>query len=328
LVLVPTRELAYQVSKMYQQLVTGSRDQIRLLTGGQSTTSSLEKKLTTLTIATPGRLVEILSLNPDLLKRIQLLVLDEYDKLLALGFEDQLETILKHVRPSIQRLGFSATKPESEFGQSLFHIESTYILNEAQEKPQSSESLFYLKTSKTKNKLCLEALANKTGQVIIFVKNTAKANHLNGYLKLNGYHCEALHGKLLQKTRSSIYQKFMDKKFDVLVATDLVSRGLDTVKVNTVINFDLPINADIYTHRIGRAGRLKQKNTILNFASPEDFIPLKKIEKGLGRVLIADNRYNQRETWLKSSRYKHQQKIQREQRLKEIKIKQGLEEGP
>ena len=117
-----------------------------------------------------------------------------------------------------------------------------------------------METSKTKNKLCLEYLKNKTDQTIVFVKNTAKANHLNGYLKLNKIACETLHGKLLQKVRDNVYQDFMDKKFPVLIATDLASRGLDTLKVNLVINYDLPINSDTYIHRIGRSGRKNQKS--------------------------------------------------------------------
>lgn len=324
-IIVPSRELSYQISKMIQNLIKGSRENIRLMTGGKSKTSQKGDRSTQITIATPGRLIEHLSKNPSFLKDTQLLVLDEYDKLLALGFEEQLSSILSYLNPKAQRVGFSATHIESQFANEIFKDPGILTFEEDHPNSPILEKIYYLKSPKTKNKLCLEALNNQSGQVIIFVKNTAKANHLKGYLNLHNIPCETLHGKLLQKMRNKIYQKFMDKKIPILVATDLASRGLDTLKVDTVINFDLPQNAEIYIHRKGRAGRLKQTSYVYNYASPEDYLPLKKIEQGLNGPLPVGDNFNNREAWWKSAHQMHKQKVQKEKRLHEIKVKQGLE---
>jgi superfamily II DNA/RNA helicase len=326
LVLIPTRELAFQVSQMLQQLAPKLHERCVVTVGGKDIGMQLRqiRRNRRLIIATPGRLIDICKRESDLLKNTRILVLDEYDKLLKLGFQPQIREIHKFLEKPVQTMLFSATRPEDEEmvkgTKKTIYIDLTPV-----KKQRTCEEFFYmLKSSRAKNMLCLDELKESFSRVIVFVKNKNKANHVHGYLRLHKIPCQMLHGKMKQPERSRIYQNLMDGRIPVLIATDLASRGLDTLHVDLVINFNLPQSAADYMHRKGRAGRRNRPGLCLSFAGPEEYLHMRNIEKGLPYPIQCHPDYNQKEKWYINAKAHHKKKVRREQRIALIKKEQGL----
>jgi superfamily II DNA/RNA helicase len=326
LVLVPTRELGYQVSQMLQQIDRSARDGLALCIGGHDLDTQrrqLKGDWHTL-IATPGRLLDTLESEPSLLRSVKLAVLDEFDRLIDLGFEEQVGKILQNLPPKRQTLLFSATGendalerlPLGDLGKRHVKLGKSAPLDEA---------FFFLRSNKKKGDLLLEALKSVSGQALVFVANREKANHLNGLMRLRGVPSEALHGDRLQSERAAAYQNFKDGKVRTLVATDLAARGLDIPEVDLVVNYDLPRNFREYVHRSGRTARRSRPGACLSFVGPDDYLALKNIEKEFGAPLPVQEDYADIERWRVDARRAHESKVKAQKKLEFLRREQGLE---
>lgn len=328
LILVPARELGYQVSQMLQALDPRAREGIVLCLGGHDQESQ-QKRLAGewhTVIATPGRLLDNLEQSPGLLRSIRFLVLDEFDRLIDMGFEEQVGRVLARVPKARQTLLFSATGASDALERLPLGELARHHVTAGKSAPLT-EQFYLLKSNRTKNDLLLAALRDAEtsgGQALIFVANREKANHLNGLLRLRGVTSGALHGDRLQSERALTYQGFKDGKLRVLVATDLAARGLDIPEVDLVVNFDLPRNYREYVHRSGRTARRTRPGTCLSFAGPDDYLALRNIQKDFEGPLPLHPDYAQMEAWQKNAKRVHDAKVRAEQRAEFIRREQGL----
>ncbi|MBF0430636.1 MAG: DEAD/DEAH box helicase [Fibrobacteria bacterium] len=324
-ILTPTRELAYQVSQMLRKLSPDLPELCRVFVGGRDVKTdinSIQRDNWKVLIATPGRFIDVFTQYPKALSMVNIQVLDEFDKLLKLGFREQIEQIRNMLPKKHRTWMFSATEPDEYVNEHYPKIQHIHIADH-REKPSCTEQIYYLNTPKTKSRLCIEALKKMNGQTILFVKNREKANHLNGLLKLNKIECHMLHGKLKQGDRAQIFQKLIEGKIKILVATDIAGRGLDTLSLDMIINYSLPLTVEDYIHRKGRAGRLGRPGKCITFASPDEYIPMKKLQDGLDYEIPPHPDYAKKEKWFLSARAKHKKKSRREERIEEIKEKQS-----
>jgi len=293
LILVPTRELAYQVTRMLRDLDPGLEREAVSAIGGHPKESQLRRirEGWRILIATPGRLLEMLGEKSVSLSSVALVALDEFDKLIGMGFTEQVAAVLKAVPARAQKLLLSATGPDApESGAEGAGgtaaspaldpgMDALPMISVSRETGTRSmeEAFYFLKSDRKKGDLLLAELAQTRGQAIVFVGNRVKANHLNGLLRLRGIGCRALHGHLPQAERAEAYTAFRGGEFRVLVATDLAARGLDMPEVDLIVNFDLPRHYKDYVHRTGRAARRGRAGRCASFAGPGEYLAMRNL---------------------------------------------------
>ncbi|WOH38237.1 DEAD/DEAH box helicase [Thalassotalea fonticola] len=284
LILVPTRELAKQVAdsiKSYAVHFNGAIKTVAVFGGVSANTQMLALRGgTDILVATPGRLLDLISSNAIKLDRVKTLVLDEADRMLSLGFTDELSALLTLLPSSKQILLFSATFPEQV--QAL----TQELLNDPVEiQLQSSDASTLVQRVFTVNKGEKTALLayliqqHQWRQVLIFVNAKNSCNHLAEKLSKRGIAAEVFHGDKGQGARSRVLAGFKSGEIEVLIATDIAARGLDIEKLPVVINFDLPRSPSDYMHRIGRSGRAGEVGLALSLIDYEDYHHFKVIEK-------------------------------------------------
>ncbi|MFT4836388.1 MAG: ATP-dependent RNA helicase RhlE [Psychromonas sp.] len=284
LILVPTRELAKQVAdsiKSYAAHLNGAIKTVAVFGGVSANTQMLALRGgTDILVATPGRLLDLISSNAIKLDRVKTLVLDEADRMLSLGFTDELSALLALLPKKKQILLFSATFPAQV--QAL----TQELLNDPVEiQLQSSDASTLVQRVFTVNKGQKTALLahlikqHKWQQALIFVNAKNSCNHLAEKLSKRGINAEVFHGDKGQGARSRVLDAFKAGEIEVLIATDIAARGLDIEKLPVVINFDLPRSPSDYMHRIGRSGRAGEVGLALSLIDHEDFHHFKVIEK-------------------------------------------------
>jgi len=284
LILVPTRELAKQVAdsiKSYAVHFNGEIKTVAVFGGVSANTQMLALRGgTDILVATPGRLLDLISSNAIKLDKVNTLVLDEADRMLSLGFTEELSELLALLPNKKQTLLFSATFPEQV--QTL----TKKLLNEPVEiQLQSSDASTLVQRVFTVNKgektALLAHLINQHQwrQALIFVNAKNSCNHLAEKLSKRGISAEVFHGDKGQGARSRVLDAFKAGEVDVLIATDIAARGLDIEKLPVVINFDLPRSPSDYMHRIGRSGRAGEVGLALSLIDFEDYHHFKVIEK-------------------------------------------------
>jgi len=284
LILVPTRELAKQVAdsiKSYAVHLNGQLKTVAVFGGVSANTQMLALRGgADVLVATPGRLLDLISSNAIKLDRVQTLVLDEADRMLSLGFTDELSQLLALLPSKKQTLLFSATFPEQV--QAL----TQELLNDPVEiQLQSSDSSTLVQRVFTVDKGQKTALLahlikqHQWQQALIFVNAKNSCNHLADKLFKRGINAEVFHGDQGQGARSRVLEAFKAGEIDVLIATDIAARGLDIEKLPVVINFDLPRSPSDYMHRIGRSGRAGEVGLALSLIDFEDYHHFKIIEK-------------------------------------------------
>ena len=354
LILVPTRELAYQVTQMLQALEPSLRGASALAIGGHPKEGQLRRirEGWRILVATPGRLLEMLEERSISLKPVSLTVLDEFDKLIGMGFEDQIAAVLKHVPASSQKLLLSATDHEaptppstespSETGEAAapppppakvsaaaasLGLDKLPLLSVDREAGSRvmDEAFYFLKSNKKKGELLLGELALAKGQAIVFVGNREKANHLNGLLQMKGIGSRVLHGHLRQDERAAAYTEFRAGEFRVLVATDLASRGLDMPQVDLIVNYDLPKHYKDYVHRTGRTARRGRAGRCASFAGPEEYLPMRNLEKEFPGPIPVHPAFAQRDPWFRDAKRIHDNAVKQDDRKSRIRKEQGLE---
>lgn len=284
LVLVPTRELAKQVAdsiKSYAVHFNGAIKTVAVFGGVSANTQMLALRGgSDILVATPGRLLDLISSNAIKLDKVKTLVLDEADRMLSLGFTDELNELLALVPKNKQTLLFSATFPEEV--QTL----TQELLNDPIEiQLQSADASTLVQRVFTVNKgektAVLAHLINQNQwrQALIFVNAKNSCNHLADKLSKRGITAEVFHGDKGQGARSRVLEAFKAGEIEVLIATDIAARGLDIEKLPVVINFDLPRSPSDYMHRIGRSGRAGEVGLALSLIDYEDYHHFKIIEK-------------------------------------------------
>jgi len=279
LVLVPTRELAAQVGEVLQSLLNGlagerqQRPKVAVVFGGVSINPQLMalRGGADMVVATPGRLLDVVAHNALSLGAVQHLVLDEADRLLDLGFADELERVLALLPARRQTLLFSATFPEplQRLATRLMHQpERVDISPEARTPAVIVQRVLAVDASRRTQLLRQLIREHHWERTLVFVASQYAAERLAAKLHQGDIFATSFHGGLSQGARKQTLQEFKQKRWDVLVTTDLAARGLDIEQLPVVVNFDLPRSADDYTHRIGRTGRAGADGLAISLVSP------------------------------------------------------------
>jgi superfamily II DNA/RNA helicase len=290
LILAPTRELAAQVAQSFEKYGVNHRLTVALLIGGVSFDEQLRKldRGADVLIATPGRLLDHFGRGKILLTGVEILVIDEADRMLDMGFIPDIERICKLLPPRRQTLFFSATMPP----------EITRLVNTFLKDPVRVEVAKPATTAKTitqifrycastedweKREVLRELIrAENVKNAIIFCNRKRDVAILLKSLQKHGFNAGALHGDMDQNSRTATLDAFREGRISLLAASDVAARGLDIPDVSHIFNFDVPWQADDYVHRIGRTGRAGKEGRSLTLVTSEDIKQLKDIEKMLG----------------------------------------------
>lgn len=296
LILMPTRELAKQVFTQLRLFTTNSQFKAVLILGGENFNDQVKtlEKDPHFIVATPGRLADHLSQGHFYLNGLELLILDEADRMLDLGFEKQLTQINNAAdHRKRQTLMFSATLDHAQvndFALALLKKPKRIAVGSAHSEHKDITKRFYLCDNLDHKQALLEHfLANeKYQQMIIFTATRSDTERLATLLTAQGLSAVALSGELNQSQRNQIMDGFSKGQQKILVTTDLASRGLDLVNVSHVINFDMPKHTEEFVHRIGRTGRAGSKGDAISLVGPKDWISFKNVEGFLQQSLEFD----------------------------------------
>lgn len=278
LILAPTRELAVQTAEVIESL-----EQLRVvaLVGGHDFESQLtqieQSDSRIVIVATPGRLLDFMDQKLIDLESCDYLVFDEADRMIDMGFEPQISSIMTHLKDSTNRktLMFSATWPDEMQVLAKKFLTVNYIKIEAEQKtststPQISQAVELFESEPHKLERLLQCVKQARPPVICFVSTKANAEHIATQLNSRGIASQYLHGGLSQAARGSTIRALRHRTIRCLVATDIASRGVDIPGVSLVVNYNLPASIEIYIHRIGRTGRAGQSGNALSFAMQAD----------------------------------------------------------
>jgi ATP-dependent RNA helicase RhlE len=285
LILLPTRELAMQVHEQYQQLRSKGTPKAALVIGGVSEKSQIQGLRTGagLIIATPGRLQDLISRRLADLRHVKMLVLDEADRMLDMGFLPSIERILEVLPVRRQTLCFSATLEQSVA--SLVHDymrEPVRVALGSVLKPAESVQLkAYEVRPGEKLDVLRELLYAEKGQTLVFTRTKRGAQRLAQQLVRDGFTATMIHGDRSQAQRNGALNGFQEGAFQVLVATDIASRGLHVDDVAHVVNYDLPKMAEDFIHRVGRTGRAGLQGRATTLVAGAEVLELKSIERKL-----------------------------------------------
>ena len=285
LVLVPTRELAVQVGQVLQHATDAMGLKLAVVHGGVSINPQMMalRGGADMVVATTGRLLDLVAHNALRLSDVQHLVLDEADRLLELGFADELQAVLALLPAQRQTLLFSATFADdlSVWAQQALRdplrMRSDAI--EALDVPDIAQSAIAVDDKKRTALLRHLITAHGWQRVLVFVATRYACAHLASKLCTAGVRASALHGDMSQGGRQAALQDFKDSRIDVLVTTDLASRGIDIALLPVVVNYDLPRSADDYTHRIGRTARAGAQGQAVSFVSAQALAHWRLIQK-------------------------------------------------
>ena len=284
IILVPTRELAKQVNDVIEKLLfQQSVIKSVCLVGGEPMNKQLRRLKTKpqIVVGTPGRVNDHLKRKSLLLNKVDLLILDEMDRMLDMGFSIQIDEIIKFLPKQKQTLMFSAT-----IAPSIERLSKKYLNNaERVSVAAANATLITIKQEvinlrqEDKYNTLVEQVKTKHGSTLVFVKTKHNAKKLAKNLEKEGFESDSLHGNLRQNKRNQVIAKFRANKIHVLVATDIAARGLDIPHIEHVVNFDLPQQAEDFIHRMGRTGRAGASGTAWSFVTPSDKRKWHEIEK-------------------------------------------------
>lgn len=288
IVLTPTRELAVQVAEEINKIAQFKNISALPIYGGQDITRQIKalKKRPQIIVATPGRFMDHMRRRTIRLDAIEIVVLDEADEMLNMGFIDDIKEILQEVPDQRQTLLFSATMPRAiqEIAQQFMN-EPTMISVKAKEVTVPNIEQQYMEVAEKQkfDVLCRLLDIHSPELAIIFGRTKRRVDELSEALTKRGYGAEGIHGDLNQAKRDSVLRKFKEGTIEVLVATDVAARGLDISGVTHVFNFDIPQDSESYVHRIGRTGRAGKTGLAITFVTPREIDHLRLIERATNR---------------------------------------------
>ncbi len=302
LVLTPTRELALQVCKDANALCASLKEVSRkqgaelqafaayTIIGGEGRDVQQQAQ-GNIVCATPGRLNEFIDKGWFDPKSVELLIIDEADRMLDLGFKDEVASIVRAVSARFQTMLFSATLDSAgvrEFAGAVlndpFEVDLRTGGADNERLPELlSARAYYAASYQQKYKIMAHLLKTAAGKAIIFVRTRDKVNEVCAFLRKQGVSAASLQGEMNITERKAALRRFSDNEVRILVATDVAARGLDVPDTEQVYNFDLPAKADVYVHRAGRTARAGSKGTVISFVEPNELALLERIERYTGR---------------------------------------------
>jgi ATP-dependent RNA helicase RhlE len=289
LIVTPTRELAEQIHQTIRQLSAGTNLRSTTVYGGVGAPPQIQalRKGVEIIVACPGRLLDLVSQGHANLSNIEILILDEADRMFDMGFLPDVKRIIKAVPARRQTMLFSATFPR----------EVEQLANQSLQRPQRiavgisrpavtvSHALYPVAQHLKRDLLLALLKQTDTESVLIFTRTKHRASRLQRQIKNAGYKVTSLHSDRTQGQRQSALNGFKSGEYQIMVATDIAARGLDVENISHVINFDMPDTADAYIHRIGRTGRAERSGDAFTLVTPEDSEMIRALEKIMGHKL-------------------------------------------
>ncbi len=311
LILAPTRELAQQIAKEFENFGKYKKGMRTLVVyGGTPITTQIreiKKNIPHIVVATPGRLQDLIDRKAIKLDEIEFLVLDEADEMLNMGFQEDIDKILQYTPEEKVLWLFSATMPPE-----IRRIVGTYMESPFEVKIQSDSKTNenidhkYIYVSKHDKEAALKRVLDYLTDFygVVFCKTKMDTQELAEYLEKEGYRAEPLHGDMSQSQRDAVMAKFRNKTTSILVATDVAARGIDVDSLTHVVHYSLPENSEYYTHRSGRTARAGKKGTSLAIVTPQDIGRIRFFERTIGvdikhiKVPLQSQMYNKKlEKW-------------------------------
>jgi len=282
LILVPTRELALQVEETIFKVGSPLGMKTAVLIGGASMYNQVQalRRNPRVIIATPGRLIDHLGQSTLRIDDVKILVLDEADRMLDMGFAPQIEKVLKYLSKDRQTMLFSATIPEKIVRIAATHMKlpiSVEIARSGTAAERIVQELFIIKKEE-KPQLLGKILDQYRGTVLLFSRTKRGASRITYGLRSMGHNAAEIHSDRSLAQRREALEGFKTGKYRILVATDIAARGIDVKGIELVINYDLPDDAENYVHRIGRTGRAGQEGHAISFATPDQRSEVRNIE--------------------------------------------------
>ncbi len=283
LILAPTRELALQINEMFGKIAPSFGIRTVVIIGGASMHMQLAalRRNPRVIIATPGRLVDHISRRTVLLADISVLVLDEADRMLDMGFMPQIERILKVIPKNRQTMLFSATIPGE-----VVKIAAAYmklpVHVEVAPSGTAAEGIIqevFIVEKSAKKQLLLKLLERYRGAILVFSRTKIGARKITRFLKGAGHTAAEIHSDRSLNQRKEALKGFKMGRYRILVATDIAARGIDVIGIEVVVNYDIPEDTENYVHRIGRTGRAGHKGRAISFATPEQGGDVRNIER-------------------------------------------------
>jgi len=289
LIVTPTRELAEQIHQTIRGLSVGTNLRSATIYGGVGSAPQIQalRKGVEIIVACPGRLLDLVAQGNANLSNIEILVLDEADRMFDMGFLPDVRRIIKAVPARRQTMLFSATFPR----------EVEQLANQSLRQPQRiavglsrpahtvSHALYPVAQHLKRNLLLALLKQTDTDSVLIFTRTKHRASRLQKQIKDAGYNVTSLHSDRTQGQRQAALNGFKNGQYQIMVATDIAARGLDVDSISHVINFDMPDTADAYIHRIGRTGRAERSGDAFTLVTPEDNDMIRTLEKIMGHKL-------------------------------------------
>jgi len=289
LVVLPTRELALQVETSLLKIGRGLGLKTAVLIGGEPMPKQIRqlRQNPHIIVATPGRLIDHLEQKTVSLNNVSILVLDEADHMLDMGFAPQINRILKTVPEKRQTMLFSATMPEAivKIASSYMHLPLRVEVAPAGTAAKEVTQEVFFVNKEAKLQLLEKVLTEYKGSVLVFSRTKHAAKKIAKVVRNMGHSSAEIHSNRSLNQRIEALSGFKLGKYRVLVATDIAARGIDVSAIEVVVNYDLPENAEDYVHRIGRTGRASHKGHAISFATPDQKWDVKNIERLIKKVL-------------------------------------------
>ncbi len=293
LIVTPTRELAEQINDTIRELAVGTQIRSATIYGGVGPAPQVKalRDGVEILVACPGRLLDLLAQNYARLGGIEILVLDEADRMFDMGFLPDVKKIIKAVPPKRQTLLFSATFPKEIEELASMSLYSPHRINLGISKPaQTVTHAIYPVAQHLKGNFMLALLKKTdTDSVLIFTRTKHRAERLAKQIAHAGFRVTSLHSNRSQNQRQAALDGFRSGHFQIMVATDIAARGLDVDSISHVINFDMPDTADAYIHRIGRTGRAERTGDAFTLVTPDDNDMIRQLEKIMGHPLVRES---------------------------------------
>jgi ATP-dependent RNA helicase RhlE len=290
LIVTPTRELAEQIHEVVRDLAVGTKIRSTTIYGGVGAGPQLKALHdgVEILVACPGRLLDLINQRYAKMEHIEILVLDEADRMFDMGFLPDIKRIIKAVPAQRQTMLFSATFPLEVEQLAAQTLKNPQRITMGLSRPAHTVThALYPVPPHLKSGLLLKLLKQtETESVLIFTRTKYRAQKLTRQIEHAGYKVTSLHSDRTQGQRQSALKGFKDGTHDIMVATDIAARGLDVEKISHVINFDMPDTADAYIHRIGRTGRAERKGDAFTLVTPEDNDVIRTLERIMGQPLI------------------------------------------
>ena len=298
IVMVPTRELALQITEVFQAISAHTRVKVFCLMGGVEQDPQIERleQGVDIIVSTPGRMFDLVSQGHLDLSKIEILILDEADHMLDLGFINDIQQLVKKLPRKRQTLFFSATINPYIKSVAYSLVTNPIRIQISPKDPVArniEHSVAFIEMDD--KRFFLERLVNENpeSKIVVFVRTKVRAERVSLAMEKLNIKCETIHGDKEQLDRLQVMKRFKNGEFKILIATDVSARGIDIPNVDFVVNYDLPEKPENYVHRVGRTGRADKKGIAVSFCSNDEKPLLEEIEQYIGKPVVVMEIKNQ-----------------------------------